>query len=277
MPEKSQYLDGLLQDYRRDHITRKELEGKIFNHLRNDPRRFSGTWWSEDAYNDFISWFYPRMSRAVDRYKDCGANFDAYITAMVKLSAREYGIRKKEHRIIERAWWDARAEETAACEPEEPEYFKEKPELHRVSNPRQVLMLLLKAYHYLSESHVARLAPAVGLTKEKLSSMIDQLRTLRLRRDQAIRDLKERIHAQFYRCLAFEKRMLLAPPCSTHRLKMKTCLERARKRLLSIRKRLASMRFEASNQQIARILGVKKGTVDSNLHAVKQKNQIENQ
>ncbi|MDR2072206.1 MAG: hypothetical protein LBP60_02065 [Spirochaetaceae bacterium] len=277
MPEKPQYLNKLLQDYRQGHISRKELEGSIFNHIRKDPRRLSISWWTEEAYDDFISWFYPRMSRAVDRYKECGSNFDAYITTMIRLSAKEYGIRKKEHRIIEKTWWDAKAEEMAVYEPEEPEYLEEEPKLHRVSNPRQVLMLLLKAYHYLSESHVARLAPAVGLTKEELSSIIDRLRRLRLQRDEAVRNLKERIHAQFYRCLAFEKRMIHAPPYSIHRLKMKKCLETARKRLLSMRKRLASMRTEASNEQIAQVLGVKKGTVDSNLHAVKQRNQTENQ
>jgi DNA-directed RNA polymerase specialized sigma24 family protein len=215
------------------------------------------------------------MSRAIDRYRDRGSNFDAYMIAMIRLSAKEYGIRKKEHRIIEKTWWDTKAKEAEVCEPAEPDYFEEKPDLPKVPNPRQVLILLLKSYHYLSESHVARLAPAVGLTKEKLVSMIDELRTLRLQRDEAVRALRERTHMQFYRCLAFEKRMLQAPAHSAHRLKMTKCLETAQKRLASMRRRLASMRIEASNEQIAQVLGVKKGTVDSNLHAVKQKNQIE--
>jgi DNA-directed RNA polymerase specialized sigma24 family protein len=277
MIEHSQTLNSMHRDYAIGRINKKELEGNIFMYIRSHPRRFFPSQWNADNCSDFISWFYPRLSRAVDRYEDQGSSFDAYIITMIRLSAKEYGLRKKDHRIIEKTWWCAKAAEMAVCETEEPGYMENRAPPKKVSNPRQVLMLLLKSYYYLSEDHLSRLAPALGMAREELFHMVDTLRILRLQRDEAIRNLAERVHGQFYRCLTFEKRLEAAPPHSAHWFKMKKCLETGRKRLSSMRRRLSEIRIEASNEQVAKIMGVAKGTVDSNLYAVRHKNQTENQ
>jgi hypothetical protein len=46
-------------------------------------------------------------------------------------------------------------------------------------------------------------------------------------------------------------------------------LERARKRLANMRKRFKLLRPDPSNQQLAQVLGLPKGTIDSNLFAIK--------
>ncbi|MDR1929009.1 MAG: hypothetical protein LBQ44_00120 [Treponema sp.] len=262
-------LDAMLKAYRGGQIDKKELEARIFTHLGKHRPRYKLDRLSGDSCDDFISWLYPRLSTAIDRYEDRGSSFDAYIGALVRLSIKEYNQRQKDHRIIERTWWNARAEEIMACEEEEPDYFEPRKIFGSVSNPRQVLVLLLKSYYYLSEDFLERIAPAVGIAKEELVRMVEELRKTRLRREDAVNSLRERIHCQFYRCLAFEKRMLAADPSSAHRLRMEKSLELAKKRLAAMRKRLSTMRLEASNRQVAELLNVSKGTVDSNLHAVK--------
>ena len=271
--DEMENLNSLLNDYLLGRINRKEMEGKLFVYIRNNPRRFSIFQFKYDTRDDFISWLYPRLSRAIDHYTNQGSCFDAYITTMVRLSAKEYWIRKKEHRIIEKTWWNAKAQEMELQE-EEPEYLDNKPAPKKISNPRQVLMLLLKSYYYLSDDHLERLAPALGLDREELYRMVDKLRTVRVQREEIINGLKERVHGQFYRCLAFEKRLQAATLDSAHWYKMERCLKTAKKRLASMRKRLNAMRIEASNKQVANIMGVKKGTIDSNLFAVK-KNYLE--
>ena len=269
--EETENLNSLLDDYLHGRINRKEMEGRLFMFIKNHPRRFSISMLRSDTRDDFISWLYPRLSRAIDRYADQGSCFDAYITAMVRLSAKEYSLRKKDHRIIEKTWWDAKAQEMAVME-EESEYLDIKPAPKKVSNPRQVLMLLLKSYYYLSDDHLERIAPALGLGKEELFHMVDKLRVIRVQREEVINGLKERIYCQFYRFLSFERRMQAASYHSAHWFKMKRCLETARKRLDSMRKRLNTMRIEASNEQVAGIMGVKKGTIDSNLFEVRKNN-----
>jgi len=104
---------------------------------------------------------------------------------------------------------------------------------------------------------------------------VDKLRVVRAQREEAINGLKERIHGQFYRNLTFEKRMRSAVLCSAHWYRMKRCLENGQKRLASMRRRLSSMHTGATNEQVAAIMRVAKGTIDSNLFAVRQRNREE--
>jgi DNA-directed RNA polymerase specialized sigma24 family protein len=279
MDFEERHLDLMLKAYREKQIDRKQLEGSIFTYIRQHLSRFNLDRLNRDVCGDFISWLYPRLSRAIDRYRDKGSSFDAYIGALVRLSVKEYNQRQKNHRIVERTWWTAKAEEAMICEEEEPEYFEPDKVFEPVSNPRQVLILLLKSYYYLSDDFLKRIAPTLGMEQDELSRMVDELRKQRLTSEIAIRRLQERIHSQFYRCLTFEKRMRASVYQPAYYDRMKKSLELAKRRLHSMRKRLATMRFKASNRQVAEVLNIAKGTVDSNLHAVKRqlKNNTENQ
>jgi hypothetical protein len=263
-------LEKMLKTYRCGQMDRTELETRIFFKVRENVLRFRPEKMDRESCGDFVSWLYPRIKRAVDRYEDHGSTFDSYINALVKLSAREYCLRKKDHRIIEQTWWDTKAEEMMVCEEEEPEYFEPKQDFSQVRNRKQVLLLLLKSYHFLSDDYISRAAPAIGMDREELKNMVDTLRNQRLGQEEQIRGLQERIYSQFYRCLAFENRMRAFPPGSGHNQEMKKRLEGARKRLATMRKRLATMRIDAPNWQIANLIGTKKGTVDSGLHTAKR-------
>jgi hypothetical protein len=98
--------------------------------------------------------------------------------------------------------------------------------------------------------------------------MIENLRRQRLVRDEAVRDFQERVHCQFYRCVAYERRFQAAPENSAYQETMRLRLKRARTRLAAMRKRLAGIRLDATNRQVALALGVPKGTIDSSLSAL---------
>jgi FixJ family two-component response regulator len=52
---------------------------------------------------------------------------------------------------------------------------------------------------------------------------------------------------------------------------MKLRLEKARLRLEKMRKRLSKIRTDATNKQVAEVIGIKKGTVDASLYKLKAK------
>jgi hypothetical protein len=52
---------------------------------------------------------------------------------------------------------------------------------------------------------------------------------------------------------------------------MRRCLEKSKLRIKALRKRLGAIRLDATNRQVAEILGVPKGTVDSSLYAIKSR------
>jgi hypothetical protein len=283
-------------------MERKMLEGLIFQYLLNKfdwHHLFNG---EREKWVDFLGWFYPRLSRAIDYYKDREASFDTYISSIVQWSSKEYKIREAEHKTTEYVFWKARAEEILTCsnEPEYPEkippdadesmgleflYRKEavgknlSPEeiaartciAHAKISPRQILFLVLKSYYFITDDYLNRIAETVGLEKKELQKLIDKLHEMRSKREAYIRELQDKIHSQYYRCLAYEKRLSSAYEGTARHAKLTHYLENARKRFLNMRKRLSGVRMDATNQQIATLLNIPKGTVDSTLHTVREK------
>jgi hypothetical protein len=260
-----EYIQGLLN--------KKEFEGLIFRYCLDNSGRFCPSNWHIEEYTDYLCWLYPRISRSIDRYRETGSSFDAYIRSLVRWSVREYRSREADHNVTEKACWNARTIDLMVCS-DEPEYAEKAeilPAFKPVTNPRQVLVLLLKSYYFISDDFLARAAPAIGVEKEKLRQLIDELKKRRLGREEEIRNLRERIHCQFYRCIAMTRRVTAAPAGSAFQEKIRQRLVRAEGRLAAMRERLKSIRLEASNRQVAEVLGISKGTVDSNLYALKLK------
>jgi RNA polymerase sigma factor (sigma-70 family) len=286
-------LNWLYDQYTSGLLDKKKFEGLIFRAILEAPRHFNLYRWKQEDRDDFVSWLYPRISRAIDSYQDKGASFETYIGAIIRWSAKEYRSRKADHKIAEYASWMVRVPDmyTGQSRPEytgdEPLYETEVPtevsseapseppteapkEYSRlIRNPRQLLILILKCYYYVSDELLDRIAPMAGIEKEYLKEMVDKLRALRLSRDEMLHDMQERIYTQFYRCMVYERRLAAMPENSALIIKMRMRLEKARLRLAAMRKRFAGIRPDATNRQIAELIGISKGTVDCSLHALK--------
>ena len=265
-------LSDLYQLYTEGDLPKKIFEGRIFQHLLNNFDRFRMFNGNSERWSDFLSWLYPRFARAIDLYRNLGSSFDAYITGLVNSAAREYRCRESDHTVTEYVCWRAKAEETMLFE-NEPEYLEErkKKSIPDDLNPKQILFLLLKSYFFVSNEFVEQVAKAIKMDVSEIQGLIDELRKRRSEKDADIMDLKERIHCQHYRCLAYEKLMINAQSGTEYHEKMKKLLERAKKRYKAMRKRLNGMRLSASNRMIAEILGIPRGTVDSSLFAIKNR------
>jgi hypothetical protein len=264
-------LSKLMTRYSLGLVSRKELEGRVFEFVMDNHKEFRPYKWTEEDYRDFVCSFYPRLSRAIDNYRETGSSFDAYISSMVRWGIRETRTRKMDRHIAEYACWEAKARDEAAVQETEEVYNEPEPAFGEVINPRQVLVLLLKSYRYMSQDFLERISPALNMDIEKIKDLIDGLRGLRLKREQDIRALQERIYTQFYRCIVFEKKLKSAVRDSARHETLRIRLIRGRKRLQSMRERLAKMKTAASNKQVAQILETAKGTVDSHMFNFKVK------
>ena len=263
-------LSSLYQCYSTGNLPKKDFEGRIFQYLLDNLERYRVLEGGKNCWNEFLSWLYPRLARAIDQYRDLGSSFDAYITSLVHGAAREYRCREADHRITEYACWQARAQEMCVCESES-EYLEscEAFSIPRGIKPRHILLLLLKSYYLVSDEFVDRVAGAIGMKAEVIMKMIYKLRTMRCERDTEILNLRDRLYCQHYRCLAYQKRLSAVQPGTDYYKKMEARCVRARQRFFSMKKRLGKMRVDASNRMIADVVGIPKGTVDSSLFAVK--------
>jgi exonuclease VII small subunit len=268
--ENSLPLDSLLHEYHKGMLNKKKLEGSIFDYLLKNSAIFRLNSWSKDEYVDFLCWLYSRISRAIDKYQDTGSSFDAYIYTMAKWASMEYIRIEAAHRITEQCYWETYTRDMAVCE-QGRSYCGDAAPFKRVTNPRQALILLLKSYYFISEDFINKAAPAIGMKKEKLNYLIEQMRNLRFLHDEAYKKFQDNIHTLYYRCINLEKRMNIFTKNSAKYKILEIKLDRARKHLSSMRRRFKQIRINPSNKQIAQILGLPKGTVDSNLFALKAK------
>ncbi|MDR1105321.1 MAG: hypothetical protein LBL44_03090 [Treponema sp.] len=275
-------LNDLYNSYTLNKLDKREFEEALFKNIMHNYGRFFPYHWRRDDRADYLCWLYPRISRAIDHYRDTGSSFEAYMGAMLRWSVREWRSYGKDFRIQDYAAWMGLTSDYEESSWAAPEQLEEKvcsretgyadcKEPPKIANPRQVLILMLKTYYCVSDDFLEHAAPLVGVSKEDLGNMVEALRKRRLEREDEIRRLRERICGQFYRCIVYERRMLTQIEDRIAYNRTRERLKKARERLKSMRGRLSRIRMEATNLQVSQVLNVPKGTIDSSLYALRNR------
>jgi len=279
---KKIFINDLYSEYVSGDLPRSKFEGLIYRYLVNNQENTCLSNWKRDEYEDYISWFYPRLHKSIDSYEDTGASFEAFISRFLLVSSKEYRGRITSNAITEHSAWNAQVPDmyTMYAKEESPVYFSDNTKgivseiitdkTGRKSS-RRMLALILKCYYYISDDFAEKIAPKIGLKKRELLDMLKKIRNIRQKKDDKIYFMKENIQTQFLRCLVYEKKLSLLYENETLHNILKLRLERARNRLNKMRKRMAGIRVEATNKQVAEIIGTTKGTVDASLHRLKSK------
>ena len=262
-------LNDLYARYAGGLLKKQELETEIFKSIQENTHRFGLVGWNKEDSDDYISSLYLRISRAINTYQETGSSFETYIGAMVRLAAKEFRSRQMRGYLEEDAAWITQLPDAYACETEL-EYHEqitsdtEAP--RKLKNPRQLLILILKCCSHVSTDFLEKVSPQLGIETKVLSEMIGYLKEQRKKREMELATLREKINRQFYRCILLEKKLQVMTMDNAAVQKIKKQLEQGRDKLSKIRRRLTRRRIEPSNFQIAKLLGISKGTVDSVLY-----------
>jgi DNA-directed RNA polymerase specialized sigma subunit len=271
-------LNDLYADYSAGLLNKDDFETAIFRALQDDIYRRNMTGLNREDHDDFVSWLYFRLGRAIDSYRETGSSFEKYIGSMIRLTAREYKSRQIRDYFAESAAWITQLPEMNVHE-EAPEYnefgtseIKEATDLSEIlKSPRQLLILILKCCTYISSEFLEKIAPKLDISPETLNGMIGNLKEQRKRREVETKLLRERVNCWFYRCILYEKKLKTMTEGSNIARRIHDRLERSRARLNKMRNQLAKIRLDPSNYQIAKLLGVSKSTVDTVLYNVKSR------
>lgn len=265
-------LNELYNQFNDRVINRSTFESSIFNYYLNNQGKTYLSYWKPDEYEDFVSWFYPRLRKAIDKYYDKGSTFEYFMNKYFLIASKEYKVRTITGNITEYSAWSARIPDLYVHE-EQPEYNITKiiQNKGKRKNSRRLLALIIKCYNYISDDFIEKAAPILEMKEEELKEMIDKMRKLRQKNDDDLYFMKERQHCQFYRCIVLEKKLLLTKENTTTYDRLKNQLKNARIKLEKMRERLNLVRKDATNSQVAKVIGVCKGSVDSSLHKLKEK------
>jgi len=272
-------LNEMYSNYISGSLSRIEFEGFIYHFLIYNQEKTCLSHWKRDEYEDLISWFYPRLKKSIDSYKEIGASFESYMGRFLLISSREFRARETSNAITEYSAWCIHAPEMYVRE-DPPEYLHKNVEnviadliIDRSGkkDTKRILALIIKCYYYISEDFAEKIAPKIGIDKYELLEMLKKIRFIRQKRDDKIYYMKERINSQFIRCLVYERKLSLLKENINVYNKLKSKHDRARSRLDKMRKRMTIIRTDATNKQVAEIIGISKGTIDSSLHRLKSK------
>jgi hypothetical protein len=266
-------LTVFYQRYKATEISARELEAELFKHFLNSFDCKYGLYFASKGDRvDFLCWFYPIMRRTIDRYDNKTSSFDAYMATTLRFAYKSYRHKKKEHAAAENSYRETLDRELMLYEPEAA--YEDKAELfvdYHVEEPTYILLMLLKSYYYVSEDVLYKAASVIGIGHEILGRMVDTLHCLQFKKIEKLERLIRYSHSLYYRCINYERQLIekkeSCPLCSLVSMR----LEQGRRRLFNLRERIKSIRIEATNSDLSKVLGIPKGTIDSRWAQIKNK------
>ena len=248
------------------------------------PRRHYN--WEQDQCAEFYLFFYDRLVKLINNFKYQGASFNAILNNTISWQINSF---YRQHRVSRKMNYCLRynsiieveeAADAGECVSLE---VTEHARLHlNINNDgvigdqrlcRKLLMLVLKNSPYLDDVYINKITEITGCSKAWLTNAVLILRSkceirrkrmevYRLRTNKAYMELCQ-VHRELGICEGSLERVALIRKIET----LKTRLSRAGERKKSVL-------MTPTNAEVAEIMGIPKGSIDSGLHHLKKILQV---
>jgi RNA polymerase sigma factor (sigma-70 family) len=255
--------------YQRTREGLRDIVDELAPRVYQFPRRRMG--WDEDACGDFYVFIHPRLIRLLDRFQDQGKPFESYLWAVLNWQLRNFA---RERRRSERAW-----SVSLSLDPgdtvEEPASPLELPGtiarcIRSDADRRNFLILALKCSRFIDDDSAAALAPIAGIGVPELLALSARLKALRASRDARLDTFRCRRNKTFAQARQLEAE--LRNEVDSERIAvLQAARVRLHRRMEAAMRRMARVNVSPTNREIACLLGIPKGTVDSGLYWLKRK------
>jgi DNA-directed RNA polymerase specialized sigma24 family protein len=265
-------LSNFYQLYTAGNMTERELENSVFEYILGSYNNEYGLYFRDRVERaDFLCRIYPKIRNAIKRYDSGHASFDTYVATTVRYAYRFYRAKDKRRHATEHACWNV-CDDYSVQECEAPYQDEETvPDTYGKTLPKHALLLLLKSFYYISDDMVNKAARTLGMDAKVLGGMIDTLHSLQLKKITRLQKLANSAHCLYFRCLSYEWQLADRHGNPQTRALIERRLKRGRRHLEDIRSRLKSTRIEATNGNLAKLLGIPKGTIDTRLATIRSR------
>ncbi|UCF95805.1 MAG: hypothetical protein JSV89_11530 [Spirochaetaceae bacterium] len=267
-------LNSLVAYYQNTGLGLAEIVKRLSLRIYNYPRgKFQA---GEDDCGEFYLFFYPRLLRSLARFEDRGKPFEWYFNSILRWHYKAYCSQKRQ----EQSRW-AVARNALFWEHPEPVMGAYLPNsgsdgheniipIDRLGRSRdttwrrRILFLALKNARQLDEAGVAWISDLTGIGQDHLIGMIERLRASLYKRELRLHKLYYRQNRAFTKILLLQQELLWeVDPGRKVELALSLC--DLRKTLHGLQGRIRRVRLHPSNRQIAELLQIPKGTVDTSL------------
>ena len=260
------------------------LVAEIAMEVYRFPRHKLG--WDEDECSEFFCFFYPKIAGLVRRFVYRGKPFEAFLRVTMKWQLRTFSSRRSYDRLREQVlsddsfwasdvaegWWDHEMKDDTSgdgalrVDPAARRILKI--DSHdRISDKvirRRFLFLVLAGAATITRRMIRRAAQLTGDDPEWLEARIEELKGRLLERHHRIDELRERRNAHFFRIYCFQEQISLSPEVTSRRL-LARAMTKERRRLAATLDEISRIPASPTHRDIAEILGIPKGSVDSGL------------
>ncbi|MDX9801489.1 MAG: hypothetical protein RBT69_09155 [Spirochaetia bacterium] len=284
---KKHELTSMLVSYRKGDISRKTVFEAICLFVYKFPGRIYN--WKEDDCSDFFSYFYPKIERMVDSFRIREVPFEVYLVKTLKLQIKTFAARKtavevsikilknKELWPYEKIISSSVSGNDFVCEPEPSpfaDFFhdvltREPSRINRENTlKKRLLMLALKNMQCGGDNEISRISALLDCDADWLIDAFSQLNEKRTEKKKKKVFLENRRNRHFSRlCLLHENSHSSLTPEEKEKIYLKIAKEKSS--IDSLSKKLDMITVEPTHQDIAEVMKLPKGSVDSGLYYLK--------
>lgn len=267
--------------YQKGNISYEEISGHISLYVYDYPRRKKH--WNQDQCSDFFIFVHPRLKKMADNFIFSGSPFESYLSIALKNQMNSFLDKKREREIKEDLFCDMCASgsledegsfyktyDTFNYEIREPDTsYRAKSCLIR--NKRKVFFIALSNPYSLDDEAIARLADYTGYSIDYIYNCLLAIKErIQLKREALMR-MRNQKSSCFFQIMVIQKR-IMDEPDPEKRIWLEEHIDRLRQKIDKLSKRIeAKAACLVSHQDLAHVLGISKGTVDSSFFYIKRK------
>ena len=249
----------------------KRLSLRIYNYPAGKCRA------DEDDCGEFYLFFYPRLLRTLEHFQDRGKPFEWYFNSVLRWHYKVYCTQKRKDQTnwaIARnvLFWELPEEDMPISVSLNSRVgdckiipidrfggFREK------TWRKRILFLALKNARHLDDSAIGWIGDLTGVAEEHLVAMVERLRANLYKRELRLHTLYRRQNRIFTKIFLLQRDLLWeVDPQIKAGLALSLCELRAT--LRTLQKKIRRVRLHPSNREIAELLQIPKGTIDTSLY-----------
>jgi hypothetical protein len=268
-------LNALVAYYQKTGLGLAEILNRLALRIYNYPSGKSLA--NEDDCGEFYLYFYPRLIRTLGKFQDRGKPFEWYFNSVLRWHYKVYCTRKRKDQI---RWAVARSvlfwelpdpgpvlpASTLSMDPRESAIPFDRFGGSRENTCRKrILLLALKNARHLDDYAIRWISGFSGVEEDHLVALVERLRANLYKQELRLHRLYRRQNKIFTKIFLFQRDLLWEiDPEKKAQLALSLC--ELRRVLRSVQRKIHRVRLHPSNREIAELLHIPKGTIDTSLY-----------
>lgn len=238
--------------------------------------------WNRDRAADFYLFFYPKLSRLIQNFEYKGLSFHAILRNTVSWQVNSFyrhtrTSRKMEYCLRFNSIIEAESvsDSTQAPLPEISEKFRSNLGMKKdgiICNSalnKRIIILTLKNANHISDAYISKIAGITGCSIEWLEACIDELRLISEARRERYEKYCRRINKAYMEICQVHRELGICES-SRERLGLLEKLSKLKIRMQTARENLNSVAMTPTNREIADVMQMPKGSIDSGLYHLRR-------